>query len=291
MSNPSPFLKCVGGKSRLITQYEPLMPSTYKKYIEPFLGGGAMYLHLQPETAVLCEKNPAFLGAWSAIHSSPKPVIDFLARWVADYNGRESHEKKGELYYDSRAHFNGYLTKPGHRYEAVSSAHCAALCIFLNKTSYNGLWRVNQSGQYNAPHGRYKKPGVYDVDNLTAVHELLQSATLLGGDFMLATSMAEPGDFVFFDPPYMPLNKVANFVSYTRDGFTLDDQKRLACEFDRLTELGAYCMLANSNTDTVRELYGQHYVHEVQAARAINSDASARGKITELLITNYEVMP
>lgn len=278
-----PFLKCVGGKGRLIKQYEPLMPPNYKKYIEPFLGGGAMYLHLQPETAVLSEKNPAFFGAWLAVKTAVKPITDILMAWVMAYNQADD-EQKSSLYYDTRANFNAALADG-----RMALPHSAALTIFLNKTGYNGLWRVNQSGQYNVPHGRYKNPGVYDVSNLTAVHELLQSATLLGGDFTLATKLAEAGDFVFFDPPYVPLNKVANFTSYTRDGFDLDDQQRLADEFDRLTELGAYCMLANSNTDTVRELYSHHHVHEVMAARAVNSDASARGKIKELLITNYEV--
>ena len=162
-----------------------------------------------------------------------------------------------------------------------------ALLIFLNKTGYNGLYRESKRGGYNVPFGRYDNPALFDEANLRGVAHALRNVTIRHADFSLVVQEAHEGDFVYFDPPYVPLNSTSSFTSYTKDEFSLEQQARLAKVAQQLSDSGVHVMLSNSNSTVVRELYRNWHIHEVQASRAVNSKAESRGKITELVVTNY----
>lgn len=272
---PRPFLKWAGGKTQLADALLERMPPVFNVYHEPFLGGGALFFRLYREgrirRAVLSDLNAELIDTYIAIRDYPLEVIRLLSEFPYDK----------QFYYAIREKDPWQLSLPER----------AARMIYLNKTGYNGLYRVNRQGKFNVPFGRYKSPKYLDRENLLAVSRALQDVDILCTPFETVLERAAPGDFVYFDPPYVPLSKTANFTSYLADGFGPSDQERLRNVCVELSKKGVYVMLSNSDTQTIRSLYGLPYfvIDEVLANRAINSNGAKRGKITELVITNYPV--
>lgn len=271
----TPILKWAGGKSRLLKQYAPLLPDEFGTYYEPFAGGAALFFYLQNRgrltKAKLGDSNAELVNCYRVVRDDVEALITLLAEH------KQLHSK--EHYYAIRA-LDRQTEQP------LTPIERAARVIYLNKTCFNGLWRVNSKGQFNVPVGSYKNPPILDADNLRAASEALKEADLMHGDFRAQVGEAQPGDFVYFDPPYVPLNATANFTSYTADDFTLEDQRDLADLFATLDKRGCHVMLSNSDTPLVRELYTGFCIETVQANRAINSKASKRGPISELVVTN-----
>ncbi len=279
---PSPFVKWAGGKSQLLSQFESYFPASFGRYVEPFVGGGAVFFHLYNQgrlagkETVLIDQLEELINGYHAVQSQVEALIAELGR-------HEPHKLDAEYYYRVRA----WDRDPA--YAARSDVERAARFLFLNHTCYNGLYRVNRRGQFNVPFGRYRNPTVYDGENLRAVSRALRGVRLLVADFTRCLDWAEPGDFVYLDPPYHPLSDTANFTSYTSADFGVDDQQRLAALFRELDRRGCQVMLSNSCTDFVRRLYDGYEQVQVQAIRAISSRGDDRGAIPELLVINrYE---
>lgn len=276
---PGPFIKWAGGKTQLLKQFDRLFPIKYNRYYEPFVGSGAVFFHLLPSEAVLSDSNPNLIAVYQIIQHHLEELISFLYDLRERYHDMSAQEQEQE-YYRIRELYNktpsGALEK-------------AALLIFLNKTGYNGLYRESKRGGYNVPFGRYDNPAIFDESNLRAVSQALQHVTLLNTDFNAVVDTAQEGDFVYFDPPYIPLTKTASFTSYTMGEFTQEQQRKLADVVRQLACKGVLVMLSNSSNDVVRELYRGWYVHEVKASRAVNSKPDLRGKIAELVVTTYKI--
>ncbi len=261
---PGPFLKWVGGKSQLLEQFDGLFPRKFYRYYEPFVGGGAVFFHLQPNDGVLSDSNPNLIAAYKHVQCCHALSL----------------QQQAQEYYRVRTLYNSL---------PIGSVEKTALLIFLNKTGYNGLYRESKRGGYNVPFGRYDNPALFDEANLRAASRALEHAELLHVEFGAVVSMAQEGDFVYFDPPYVPISKTASFTSYTKGDFGSEQQMRLVEVARQLAGNGVQVMLSNSNSDIIRDLYKDFYLHEVNANRAVNSKADLRGKITELVITSYKV--
>ena len=266
-----PFLKWAGGKTQILERLLAILPEGgIRTYFEPFVGGGALFFTLAAqgrfERAVLNDFNQELMDCYRAIQSCPEDVVERLKGWEVDK----------ETFLQVRSMMPADLL-PHVR---------AARMIYLNKTGFNGLYRVNRKGEFNVPFGKWKHtPRVLDAPNLRLCHEVLNRATtLLDQDFADAVKGATSGDVVYFDSPYIPLNATSNFTSYTADGFTLDDQHRLAACFKERVKAGAFVLASNSNTEITRELYKGFEMHQVQARRCINSRGDRRGNVHELLI-------
>jgi DNA adenine methylase len=269
----APFVKWVGGKGRLLSQLRPLLPSgvEHMRHVEPFVGGGALFFSRRPGRALLTDINPTLVAAYSAIHDDVEGVITAL-RGLA---GRHSKE----TYYRVRERYN-----QGRR---VSASKRAAMFIYLNKTCFNGLHRVNRKGEFNVPVGSYKNPRILNEDGLRAASRALKDAQLKCAPFDALLENAKPGDFIYFDPPYEPVSQTASFTSYARDGFSQEDQIRLRDVYKALDRRGCKLMLSNSDVSFIRRLYGNFNIDTVAAPRAINCDAKKRGKVSELIVRNY----
>ena len=273
--NLKPFTKWVGGKRQLLPQLQKFKPENYNTYFEPFVGGGALLFSLHPQNAVINDFNSSLMNVYRVIKENPEELLEIL----------EKHAKNNskEYYLEIRS-----ADRDG-RIEKMSNVEKAARLLYMLKVDFNGLYRVNKKGQFNVPYGRNKNPKIADRENIMAVSDYFNSCNIdfLSGDFEKAVQGVKENDFVYFDPPYIPLSSTANFTSYTEDGFSFDDQKRLRDTFFRLSNIGAYVMLSNSDTPLTRELYVGANIHEVSASRTINSNAKKRGKVGELIITNY----
>ncbi len=264
-----PPVKWAGGKSQLLAQFQELYPSTdIKLYMEPFLGGGAVFFDICPQRAVLLDNNPELVNFYNVLKYG-------LEALVADL---KKHRNEDYYFYEVRA------MDP----EKLSPAERASRFLFLNKTAYNGLWRVNKKGQHNVPFGKYKNPRILDEGNLSAVSSTLRNAEILERDFECVVQYAEPGSFVYLDPPYHPLSSTSNFTSYTASPFGAEDQERLAKVFQKLDRQGCLVMLSNSDTPFIRELYKEYLIDQVFARRLINCQGEKRGFISELVVRNYE---
>jgi DNA adenine methylase len=267
-AKPKPPIKWAGGKGQLIPQFVPLFPKeSYELYLEPFVGGGAVFFHLTPQRAVLIDSNDELINFYLVVRDHPEELLEDLRK----------HKNAREYYYSVRA------LDP----QQLSPVERASRFLYLNKTGYNGLWRVNSKGKHNVPFGRYKNPKIADRENLRLVSRALKNAAILCDDFGRVLDYAIPGAFVYLDPPYHPLSETANFTSYTPDAFGEEDQRRLAEVFRKLDSTGCLVMLSNSDTPFIRELYKGYDIQVVYAKRAINSRADRRGPITELVIRNY----
>ncbi|NSW84268.1 MAG: DNA adenine methylase [Syntrophothermus sp.] len=265
---PRPPVKWAGGKSQLLEQFELLFPRTeYSLYLEPFVGGGAVFFHLQPEKAVLIDSSEELINFYLTVRNHLEELLIDLRK----------HENKAEYYYRIRA------LNP----EELSPVGRASRFLYLNKTGYNGLWRVNRQGKHNVPFGRYKNPKIVDEPNLRLVSEALKRAEIICGDFSLALDHAKAGAIVYLDPPYHPVSATASFTSYTAENFGEEEQKRLAEVFRELDRKGCLVMLSNSDTEFVRGLYSGYNITTVHAKRAINCRADRRGPVKELVIRNY----
>jgi DNA adenine methylase len=274
---PGPFLKWVGGKTQLLAQFEAFFPRQFQHYYEPFVGSGAVFFHLRPAQATLSDSNPYLIGAYRHIREHVEEVIALLNDIRSRYHALSPEEQKRE-YYRVRTSYNGLST---------DSIEKTAFLIFLNKTGYNGLYRENARGGYNVPFGRYTNPSIFDETNLRSVSHVLKQVRLIHDQYFHVVQTAQDGDFVYFDPPYMPISKTSLFTSYTKGAFLLEQQAELAEVARQLARRGVQVMLSNSNSDTIRELYKDFFLHEVYASRMVNSRADLRGKIPELLITSY----
>ncbi|HEY9898584.1 MAG TPA: DNA adenine methylase [Pantanalinema sp.] len=262
-----PFLKWAGGKGRLLAQYESLFPKRFSRYFEPFVGAGAVFFHLAPKKALLSDTNPDLVACYQVIRDELPALIELLRMY--------RHDR--DFYYHVRELDSSDL----------SAVQRAARMIFLNKTCFNGLWRVNRRGQFNVPFGDYKNPKILDEDNLHAVSAALQNVAIQLRPFDGVVAEARRGDFIYMDPPYHPVSATSSFTSYGADDFKPDDQRRLADAFRALDAKGAKVMLSNSDTPFIRELYEGYRIEQVWCRRAINRDAAKRGAISEVVVLNY----
>jgi len=264
----APIVKWAGGKSRLCDELTARSPRRFRRYFEPFLGGAALYFRLAPRFGVLSDSNADLINMYCCVAWNVEAVIQRLTRHRQDHT--EAH------YYKMRERWNTAGD--------LRDVDRAAAFIYLNKTCYNGLWRVNSRGQFNVPVGRYDEPSIFDPAALRAASKLLQRAEITTRHFALAADDARAGDFVYFDPPYHPLSETANFTSYTAGSFGPDDQRQLAETARALVRRGCSVMVSNSDTEFVRDLYRGFRIDVVDCSRAINSKASARGPQRELII-------
>ena len=278
--NPSPFVKWAGGKSKLLSQFEPFFPTGFGRYIEPFVGGGAVFFHLFRQGR-LTGKETVLVDSLEELINCYRVVQARVEELIAELQLHEPHKGDEGYFYEVRA----LDRTPG--YARRGEIERAARFLFLNRTCYNGLYRVNRRGEFNVPYGRYDNPTICPAGNLRAVSRALQGVTLLAGDFTRCLETAAQGDFIYLDPPYHPLSDTANFTSYTSGDFGVEDQQRLAALFRELDHRGCRVMLSNSSTGLIRELYSDYHQVEVQAARVISSKTDARGAIPELLVMNY----
>jgi DNA adenine methylase len=267
----SPIIKWVGGKTKLLPELLKRRPEKFRRYFEPFVGGGALFYRLAPGAAVLGDRNADLIATYRAVAAGVDEIIDALT---------EHRARHGEAYYyEMRARWNDATVR------WTTTARAAAF-IYLNKTCYNGLWRVNRGGGFNVPMGRYASPQIFDGDELRAASALLRRATFRVGGYDATVADAADGDFAYFDPPYHPVSATANFTSYTADAFGEAEQARLADTARALAARGCAVMLSNSDTPFIRSLYTGFQVDRVQCPRAINSDPAARGNVDELIISS-----
>jgi DNA adenine methylase len=237
------------------------------RYFETFLGGAAVFFHLEHPRSFLSDSNHELVELFRVVQQDVDGLIEVL----------KAHKNEREYYYRIRSQNPTELTR----------TERAARLIFLNKTCFNGLYRVNSKGQFNVPFGRYKNPAICDAQGLRAASLALQKAEISDGDFETVLARAKEKDLIYFDPPYHPLNKTSSFTSYTSGRFGEEEQRRLANTYRQLAARGCFVMLSNSDTPLIRELYGEYHIHEILANRAINSRPERRGRITELLIVSY----
>ncbi len=270
---PAPIVKWAGGKTGLLRQLIPLLPPGVElmRHLEPFVGGGAMFFYLRPTRAVLGDVNPALIATYETVRDQVERVIRHLRELAAGHSP--------EAYYQVRERYNAKLD--------VGRARRAAMFLYLNKTCFNGLHRVNQRGEFNVPVGRYNKPRILDAEGLRAASRQLQTAKLCCQSFEATLETARPGDFIYFDPPYEPVSQTASFTSYAQNGFSRDDQVRLRDVFKALDRRGCKLMLSNSDVSFIRELYAGFRIDRVAAMRAINCDSRNRGRVSEIVVRNY----
>ncbi len=266
-------MKWVGGKSRLLAQLLPLLPpgSELMRHVEPFFGGGALFFARRPERALLCDVNPSLVATYEAVRDQVDRVIAHLERLSAAH--------KVERYYEVRHRYNH-----GKR---IDQPERAAMFVYLNKTCFNGLHRVNRRGEFNVPAGRYDNPRILDEGLLRAAQRMLQGAELRCGSFEQVLTAAKPGDFVYFDPPYEPVSATASFTAYSQGGFGRADQERLRDVYAELDRRRCKLMLSNSDVPFIRELYAKFRIDVIAAPRAINCDAKKRGLVSEVVVRNY----
>lgn len=270
----APVLKWVGGKRQLLPEIERLLPPAFNTYYEPFVGGGAVLFHLQPARAVVNDINPELINVYKVIKTSCQELLADLSK----------HRNEREYFYRIRA-----LDRDPAVYEKLSDVERASRILYLNKTCYNGLYRVNSKGQFNAPFGAYVNPNILNEETISAVHRYFNRAevTFRCGDFAAAMEDSEEGDFVYFDPPYDPLSDSANFTGYASGGFCRGEQERLRNLCDELTKGGVKFLLSNAATDFILDLYKDYHIEIVQANRVVNSRGDLRGPVEELLVRNY----
>jgi len=264
---PKPFVKWAGGKGQLVEQLAAHMPETYSAYHEPFVGGGALFFYVCPKGAHLSDLNEELINAFLVVKSDCENLLRSLKR----------HENTAEYYYRIRA------LDP----EGLDPVERASRFIYLNKTCYNGLYRVNKQGRFNVPFGRYKNPVYADECQLRLASKALQDADVRVADFEMVLDQAKPGDFVYFDPPYQPVSNTSNFTSYTAGVFDEGEQRRLAAVFRELDRKGCYVMLSNSDSPLIHDLYSGFRIKTLMAKRYINCKGDRRGAIPEALVLNY----
>lgn len=269
-----PFLKWAGGKRQLIKDIEKYIPTKFSSYYEPFLGGGALLFYLQHSKAVINDSNPELINTYTVVKDKVDVLIEELKKQI----------NTPEYFYEIRS-----LDRMP-EYSSLSDVEKACRIIYLNKTCYNGLFRVNSQGEFNTPFGNYKNPDIVNPHVLRAVSNYLKNNDIkfLCGDFEDALKGVRKGAFVYLDPPYMPLSDSSSFTGYTLDGFSEDDQKRLKMLCDKLSERGVKFLLSNSTAPLILDLYKDYKIEYVNAKRNINSVGEGRGEIKEVLIRNYD---
>jgi DNA adenine methylase len=292
-----PFLKWAGGKGQLLSEirkrYMSALDSSITKYAEPFVGGGAVLFDIigkhDFKEIYISDINSELINAYKVIRDNVEQLIAELSVMQESFLPLESEERK-VFYYKARDEYNAIKINGN----ASENQRKAVLMIFLNRTCFNGLYRVNSKGLYNVPMGDYKKPLICDKENLLAVSSALKNVEIVCGQFTDSESFIDEHTLVYFDPPYRPLNVTSNFTSYTETAFDDEQQKRLATYIDRLASKGAKIIASNSdpknvdpNDDFFDRLYSKYKIERVEASRMINSKAESRGKISEILVTNF----
>lgn len=271
-----PILKWVGGKRQLLDEIEQRLPKEISYYVEPFVGGGAVLFDQQPQHARINDYNEELINVYMVVRDNPDELIEELA----------VHEKKNEqLGSEWFYHVRGLDREPG--FDELSSVEKAARIIYLNKTCFNGLFRVNSAGQLNVPYGRYKHPNIVNAVGIKALHKYFSKADIdmRQGDFAESLKDLPKGAFVYLDPPYMPITATSAFTGYTQDGFGYDEQVRLRDECIKLREQGIHFLQSNSNCEEIRKLYKDFTIETVEAKRSINSRGDRRGAVKEVLIS------
>lgn len=268
-----PVLKWVGGKRQLLSEIKKYIPKGNYKYYEPFIGGGAVFFELQPKKGVINDFNEELINVYLVIRDELEELLKELKK----------HEITEEYYYKIRA------IDRTEEYKNWSNVKKASRFIYLNKTCFNGLYRVNSSGYFNTPFGRYKNPNVVNETGLKAVNKYLNenNIEIKCGDYEESLKRIGKNSFVYFDPPYDPISDSSNFTGYTASGFNREEQKRLKKLCDKLDQKGIKFLLSNSNTEFIRNLYAGYDIIIVNANRAINSNGNKRGEVEEVLIKNY----
>ncbi|MBI5872337.1 DNA adenine methylase [archaeon] len=269
------FVKWAGGKKQLLRQFKQFFPEKVESYFEPFVGGGAVAFYIIQKNNLkeiyLSDINEELINCYEIIRDNVKELIVKLKFH------KENHNK--EYYYAIRE------LSP----ELLSKIETASRFIYLNKTCFNGLYRVNSKGKFNVPMGSYKNPSIFQENDLKQLSGVLKNVKILRMPFEKILDHAKEGDFIYFDPPYYPLTKGKNFTSYTKDNFSEQDQIKLAQVFKELDKKGCKIMLSNSDTEFIKQLYKGYNIHIVKANRMINCDATKRGLINEVVVTNYAV--
>jgi DNA adenine methylase len=266
-----PFLKWVGGKSQLLPEIAKRIPLNYDRYFEAFTGGGAVFFYLQPNQAFLVDINEELINTYRVVRDKVDDLVSDLKQHIYDKD-----------YYYKLRNVDREL-----KYSNWSDVQKASRFIYLNKTCYNALYRVNSKNQFNTPFGRYTNPTILDEVNLRACSEVLQNVELIAGDFRIVEPSLTIKDFVYLDPPYAPLSKTAYFTGYSSNGFDENMQKSLFDFCHRLNTQGIRFMLSNSSAPLVLDLYKSFNIEFVMASRFINSQTNKRGKIPEVIVTNY----
>lgn len=271
-----PFLKWVGGKKQLIPDIEKLLPKglANRPYYEPFVGGGALFFSLQPKVAVINDYNEELINVYKVVKDNPEALIADLKK----------HKNTAEYFYEIRAVDRSPL------FNRLTDVQRASRVIYLNKTCYNGLYRVNNAGEFNTPFGRYANPNIVNEPVIRAVSKYLNMAKIriMNGDYSFVLEHIPANSFVYLDPPYHPISDSSNFTGYVQGGWTERDQLRLKEVCDSLNQKGVEFLLSNSSSDFIRKIYSGYNIHVVKATRAINSDSTKRGHVDEFLISNYE---
>ncbi|MBR8831808.1 MAG: Modification methylase DpnIIA [Chroococcopsis gigantea SAG 12.99] len=267
-----PYLKWVGGKSQLKSELISRLPTSFNRYFEPFIGGGALFFTLQPHSAFISDINPDLINTYQVVKDYIEELIQDLKQHVYD---QDYYLKIRNI--DRSTEFSTW-----------TKIQKASRLIYLNKSCFNGLYRVNSKGHFNVPFGRYTNPTLVDDLNLRACSKVLKNCQIGLNSFLAIEHLLQKNDFVYFDPPYAPLNTTSNFTSYTPDGFAHDMQVALKNFCDRLTDRGVQFMLSNSSAQLILDLYSDYKIELVYATRAINSKAHKRGKIPEVIVRNYQ---
>lgn len=271
----APVLKWVGGKRQLIETFSPLLPKRITSYCEPFVGGGALLFHLQPNTAYVNDINKDLIGVYSVIKQNVDGLIEELKK----------HKNEADYFYSVRN-----WDRDKEKYQSLSDVEKAARILYLNKTCYNGLYRVNNAGEFNSPYGYYRNPNIVNAPVLRAVSAYFNAADIHFSsiDYSEVLSSIKKGTFVYIDPPYDPVSETASFTGYAKGGFSKNEQIRLRQCCDELNRRGIKFMLSNSATPFIMEQYAGYNITVVQAKRAVNSVGSKRGGVDEVVVRNYE---
>ena len=263
----TPILKWAGGKTQLLPEITARMPESYNKYIEPFIGGGALFFRLNADKAVIADSNPELVNMYRVIAEHGDQVIEAL----------QGYRNEEEMFYEVRAK----------DWTKCDNIEAAARMIYLNHTCFNGLYRLNRKGQFNTPYGRYKNPTICNAEKIIAAAGVLKNAEIVCGDYLdVLKRYAKKGDFIFLDPPYVPISEYADFKRYTKEQFYESDQRNLAEEVHRLVGLGCKVMLTNSNHPLVHELYGRYKIDVIQTKRNINRNGEKRNG-EDVIVTTY----
>ena len=278
MLKGKPFVKWAGGKRQILDKLIKYVPEDFNTYYEPFVGGGALFFELSPKNAVINDSNEELINVFRCIKDEEK-----LTKMCNELNHHEANHSE-EYYYKIRN-----IDRDKNKFNRLSDYKRAARTIYLNKACFNGLYRVNSKGEFNVPFGKKLKVNTYEGQNIGIIHAYLNfnNIKILSIDFEEAVKDAKEGDFIYFDPPYD--SDTSTFNSYTEDGFSKDEQIRLSNVFKNLSDRGCYVMLSNHNTVLINELYKDFYIHKITAKRNINSNGKKRGKLEEVIITNYEI--
>lgn len=304
-SLPKPFLKWVGGKGQLLEIIDHNLPDKIKRhnkidrYIEPFVGGGAVFFYLiksyNVKNIYLNDFNKELILTYNVIKNNPLELIKLLSDIQKKFISKNNEERK-EYYYSIRKKFNVELERFNFNEYNEKWIERASYLIFLNKTCFNGLFRVNKKGEFNVPMGRYKTPKICDEKNIIEVSKALKNTNILNRDFQEIEEFIKKNSFVYMDPPYRPIKSTSNFNSYSTNDFNDDEQIRLSEFYKKISDLGAYVLLSNSDPknfnpkdDFFDDLYKDYHIERVNAKRMINRDGKSRGSIKEILVRNYEI--